>query len=1732
MSSASLAGGDFPYVPKPELIAALDEFAEVDFELLQQTQSPSPTRNGHKHRHKSHSRRKQNCVFSIAGESGAGKTSLLKYWSRQRQLKNRANSFRTADTNPVGSASSSSSSANSGGSSSSAKEFIFFYGVNSSRDAQLSNMLGKLESALKFHFQLRELLVRASPAHRRWDLVRYLESSAKKSRTPIIIVIDGLSRLKMESGVEADPMLWLPRDLPNKVRFIVSLTEYEIPPVENNGRKKKTASMAREKTASFVELERRKTPSLHLGVLSLATRRTILTTYAQYHRSSFDLTNDKVMQILASQSSGHPLYLRVLLNSLRTAARLSCIPAIAVGTLIDAVMERELHGWSVFAPNTNQLHDKEDARDDTMTPASDVTSVSLIDTLNDSRPHEDRNGGGVTTPTPTTPLTWEERQQTMSRGALTAADQEVAGLLERSSLKHDQPHQDQDQGQGQNMSLVHATGALPSAVEMVIGLALQRCEEDVEMELDGSDKGLLGRVLSLLYVSHHGLTENELLGCVALAARENMAVVTSQNSKQSTSSAPTPVEDGTKWHESFHQQFEQHRETLRLILDDICMVVRAVDVADSTTAGGDLSTADPDKVRVIMEHESVRRVVWTQYLGGSALEKDRNHTILAKYFETLVPVSQRRIEELPWHYEQLQEYGKLRDTVTDVDMFRLWWGDSKMEFYRPELIRVWSVLTMPPLGLDLVEEIRTAFEMQILARHMRDDAISVLMLQVAELTIAFQRGGWESSATGLDCPDQRHPAIPLSVLVQNGIPLLQPDPEGEETGENDQFVELVKTSRHNLDDGPLPGVTHETVEFIGEHYYYSRWMWAQYPLILLGFADMYSARVARMAAAKSSSMSAEKSPTKRDPIISRLKQLAQKLENPNQNEPAVDDNKKKRKDQDKAKDRKKGNKKDGDRLKTPIKHLGGTGGTEDENEQGKEQTRKQKKLKKKISTSQSPNLAQKTRPHPNSPFILDVHSGDRHEKRIESLTQSIMKQRRVMNAIIIAERGKEKKLKIIREELTVLNGLSKGEAISLDSALELVSDLETMAKRTNEVNTLSNFYRNILQLCKAFGANQPEWLQILDDDIEKGRRKQTMTKVLIKAVREQRRQILALLNEARTTHFRRRGVLSQMLDRIDFQHARELENVKNEKQWKQRQEIMLHDDIVNENRLKMQRAEDERKATEQQNQVRRQARNDKLAVWRARLQRLKDATGVSTIAEMLSIVSSRSQLTTENNLSVLVTEQETNIASLTLQREKLRNEMMKLRFSYNKANSGGILATSPKGNKSQPSPIKKELHHIAEKEMAVQRTTAQVEHIRRELAHVNNVIMNVKVGLEHITRMCGVNFDDAEQAREEESKKKTLYFEPSNDISERDRAQSTMDLLAKVEIKLIGKIADLQRLAPSTPKSRDRKRRRRQSKSRDGRRRSQSRDGRVGSPLSREGRVSTPLSPLNLRSISRGSSTGNSADNRPGSRQSRPMTQETSGRTGSRHSRPMTQETLSRAVSRGSSMENLMRPLSRQLNSRQNSFRGSRPSTQGSMDLTRPDTPETDEDSHAFSQQNDIRRWRKMWPKIVQTNDAAILKAKAMAKNLGSIGKDLNEVQSSLWKHKANKNMARLGTGGGGGGGGERDFNSKLDQNVVRKVFVNLSALKRPVSADVSGTGIDVPIVSFKRDGGFSMHKKRLPRHQQHQGKDLKSVGENVEEESTPTREEFKMRNQEAIQKMLKKKLEQEEADGAMDDFF
>ena len=199
----------------------------------------------------------------------------------------------------------------------------------------------------------------------------------------------------------------------------------------------------------------------------------------------------------------------------------------------------------------------------------------------------------------------------------------------------------------------------------------------------------------------------------------------------------------------------------------------------------------------------------------------------------------------------------------------------------------------------------------------------------------------------------------------------------------------------------------------------------------------------------------------------------------------------------------------------------------------------------------------------------------------------------------------------------------------------------------------------------------------------------------------------------------------------------------------------------------------------------------------------------------------------------------------------------------------------------------------------------------------------------------------------------------------------------------------------------------------------------------------------------------------------------------------------------------------------------------GSRGRSRPDTPETDDDTYSHSVSSsagssggsyapsDATRkrslLRRMWPRIVQTNDAAILKARTMAKTHSTIGKDLSDVQSSLWQNRAVKIMTStdhqlLGAAVAGGGVIEKRHSSRagahddgvvnesivgsgignlpmsplqkqlgpskssskmsstmMNSSVRREVFVDLEALNRPMSADVSGTGTNLPIMSMRR---------------------------------------------------------------------
>ena len=142
------------------------------------------------------------------------------------------------------------------------------------------------------------------------------------------------------------------------------------------------------------------------------------------------------------------------------------------------------------------------------------------------------------------------------------------------------------------------------------------------MNVDGTDKGLLPRVLSLLYVSHKGMSEDELFEALNDIHGMNAGV--------------------------------KHRESIRIILNDLCMVIEVQNV-------------------IHMENEAVRRVVWRKYISTNAVRRE-HHRILADFFHRK-NVCIRRIEELPWHYERLEEYSSLRDVVTDVDTFQLWWDE-------------------------------------------------------------------------------------------------------------------------------------------------------------------------------------------------------------------------------------------------------------------------------------------------------------------------------------------------------------------------------------------------------------------------------------------------------------------------------------------------------------------------------------------------------------------------------------------------------------------------------------------------------------------------------------------------------------------------------------------------------------------------------------------------------------------------------------------------------------------------------------------------------------------------------------------------------------------------------------------------------------------------------------------------------------------------------------------------
>eukprot|EP00630_Chrysocystis_fragilis_P003877 CAMPEP_0197391526 /NCGR_PEP_ID=MMETSP1165-20131217/3155_1 /TAXON_ID=284809 /ORGANISM="Chrysocystis fragilis, Strain CCMP3189" /LENGTH=1276 /DNA_ID=CAMNT_0042917115 /DNA_START=42 /DNA_END=3872 /DNA_ORIENTATION=- len=232
--------------------------------------------------------------FVITGSPGCGKSALLANWvNRRRQLKHR-------------------------------DEFLFQHFVGCSpRSKRLAHLLYRLESAIKEHFQLREMEVPTSEERLRWSLNRFLAAAAKKQcPARIVIVLDAVNCLHGDCSA-ADTLHWLPTDLPQGVRIIVATIELEHYGALSDDIDDEGSRIHR----TYTELRRRKCPTIRLQPLTVEIRHQIIGSFLKANREALhSLEQAQQFRLVTAKASSQPLFLRTILYALRLGFEMSNIP--------------------------------------------------------------------------------------------------------------------------------------------------------------------------------------------------------------------------------------------------------------------------------------------------------------------------------------------------------------------------------------------------------------------------------------------------------------------------------------------------------------------------------------------------------------------------------------------------------------------------------------------------------------------------------------------------------------------------------------------------------------------------------------------------------------------------------------------------------------------------------------------------------------------------------------------------------------------------------------------------------------------------------------------------------------------------------------------------------------------------------------------------------------------------------------------------------------------------------------------------------------------------------------------------------------------------------------------------------------------------------------------------------------------------------------------------------------
>ena len=249
-------------------------------------------------------------------------------------------------------------------------------------------------------------------------------------------------------------------------------------------------------------------------------------------------------------------------------------------------------------------------------------------------------------------------------------------------------------------------------------------------------------------------------------------------------------------------------------------------------------------------HDIYSQVVYNKYIA-SKTSLLVWHQTMSDYFAKL-PVCERKLICLPYHLEESGASQKVRNCLTDIDMFCLWWTPP----FKKDFLKFWMYLLTGSSDnsttgsdeiqkqvpvYDIVEEYVKSLDAYYAKYHPSEEQMATLALEIADFMLEFALDGYEER---IDIPQTIHPVVPYKELKSLGVPALFVNDEGRTILECPSIFPQLSENLDADEDDPSAQKQMNTAGSkpvddlpIRTTYYFTRWLWIQFPVIALGNVD-------------------------------------------------------------------------------------------------------------------------------------------------------------------------------------------------------------------------------------------------------------------------------------------------------------------------------------------------------------------------------------------------------------------------------------------------------------------------------------------------------------------------------------------------------------------------------------------------------------------------------------------------------------------------------------------------------------------------------------------------------------------------------------------------------------------------------------------------------------------------------------------------------------------------------